>query len=535
MNFNRRNFLSLLGVMPFGNVLATTISDKSFKTGGKVVNGVLQYTITAKPTKRKIVDTKESDTLEYHVDGQSKNMPFPILRAKQGQKIRVIFKNQMNKTTTIHWHGIRLPNNMDGVPYLTQMPIKPNGRFVYEFVCPDSGTFWFHSHQNSLEQTARGLIGALIVDEANTNHASVKQFSADAVWVIKDYYIKDNGNLDVCITADKMGEDGTTGHQRRTNGKIQAIASAPAGSWARIRLINSDNTRLMKIGAFDENNKPVDAYVMAIEGNPIKKYKKLNGDDLTPGQRLEIAVKVPPAGFVAIKDIVEVDFAGFDGEVGEIEMPDFNYTLGIVKSNGQKAKSKPLVSLPLNPIAKPDLKNKKKLKFVFLASPRSNGRMWSINGKSMMEHSSPADHELMGNPFSCGMEDINNKNGDFGDIFYTDKNGNDIAPEDYDMYFTQNLEEMAKPLAVLEGGKTYVFRLENGTTHDHPIHLHGYTFTVLWSSQKRITPYHTDTVPLKASEKMDIAFVADNPGNWMFHCHVIEHSATGMMGYIRVK
>lgn len=69
------------------------------------------------------------------------------------------------QATTIHWHGIRLPNAMDGVPYVTQPPVEPGEAFEYDFNLPDAGTYWYHSHLNGPEQVARGLSGALIVEE----------------------------------------------------------------------------------------------------------------------------------------------------------------------------------------------------------------------------------------------------------------------------------------------------------------------------------------------------------------------------------
>ena len=91
--------------------------------------------------------------------------PGPVLRLRQGAPARIIVENQLSQDTTVHWHGIRLPNAMDGVPGLTQPPIKPGESFVYEFTPPDAGTFWYHSHVNSLEQLGRGLAGVLIVGE----------------------------------------------------------------------------------------------------------------------------------------------------------------------------------------------------------------------------------------------------------------------------------------------------------------------------------------------------------------------------------
>jgi FtsP/CotA-like multicopper oxidase with cupredoxin domain len=90
------------------------------------------------------------------------------------------------------------------------------------------------------------------------------------------------------------------------------------------------------------------------------------------------------------------------------------------------------------------------------------------------------------------------------------------------------------PLATLMRGRSYVFELINTTPHTHPIHLHGHTFRVIESNKRTVTPYDTDTVLIRTKERVKIAFVADNPGDWMLHCHIIEHQDTGMMGYVRV-
>jgi FtsP/CotA-like multicopper oxidase with cupredoxin domain len=90
------------------------------------------------------------------------------------------------------------------------------------------------------------------------------------------------------------------------------------------------------------------------------------------------------------------------------------------------------------------------------------------------------------------------------------------------------------PLALLDRGRSYVFRLKNGSQLIHPIHIHGHSFKVLASDQRAFPVHHADTVLLMPEETVDVAFVADNPGRWMFHCHVIEHLETGMMGYVEV-
>ena len=94
-------------------------------------------------------------------------MPGPEIRVRQGERLRVAVRNGLTEETTVHWHGLRVPNDMDGVPHLTQKPIAPDETFVYEFDTPDAGTYWYHPHQRSSEQVGRGLYGPLIIEEPN--------------------------------------------------------------------------------------------------------------------------------------------------------------------------------------------------------------------------------------------------------------------------------------------------------------------------------------------------------------------------------
>src|SRR3546814_19378323 len=93
--------------------------------------------------------------------------PGPEIRLRQGDRLRVLVENRLDEETTVHWHGIRLPNAMDGVPHLTQKPIGPGETFAYAFDLPDAGTYWYHAHQRSFEQVGRGLYGALKLGRAS--------------------------------------------------------------------------------------------------------------------------------------------------------------------------------------------------------------------------------------------------------------------------------------------------------------------------------------------------------------------------------
>jgi FtsP/CotA-like multicopper oxidase with cupredoxin domain len=119
--------------------------------------------LRASVTRQNLVGAAHPST---EVWSYNASVPGPELRFRQGERLRVEVENALPAQTTVHWHGIRLPNAMDGVPELTQAPIAANGgRFVYEFGLPDAGTYWYHPHLGDGEQLARGLYGALIVEE----------------------------------------------------------------------------------------------------------------------------------------------------------------------------------------------------------------------------------------------------------------------------------------------------------------------------------------------------------------------------------
>jgi FtsP/CotA-like multicopper oxidase with cupredoxin domain len=90
--------------------------------------------------------------------------PLPVIRVPRGRPLLARLENRLPERTTVHWHGVRLPNAMDGVPGLTQRPVEPGESFAYEFAPPDAGTFFFHPHCNTTEQLGRGLAGVLVVE-----------------------------------------------------------------------------------------------------------------------------------------------------------------------------------------------------------------------------------------------------------------------------------------------------------------------------------------------------------------------------------
>lgn len=145
------------------------VSDKGVKTATekkglrelqfKMEGNTKVFKLTAEPIKWELF--KGTSVTAWAYNGM---VPGPLIRVTDGDKVKIMVKNNLPETTTIHWHGVLVPNNMDGIPDETQKPIKPGETFTYEFVAKPAGTFWYHSHVNTDKQLSIGLSGAFIIE-----------------------------------------------------------------------------------------------------------------------------------------------------------------------------------------------------------------------------------------------------------------------------------------------------------------------------------------------------------------------------------
>ncbi|TIP78924.1 MAG: multicopper oxidase family protein, partial [Mesorhizobium sp.] len=146
-------------------------------------------------------------------------LPGPEIRIRQGERLRVAVENKLNEETTVHWHGVRVPNVMDGVPHLTQAPIAPGETFAYEFDAIDAGTFWYHPHHRSFEQVGRGLYGPLIVEEADP-----VRVDREVTWVLSDWRLTKTAEMreDFGNRHDMM-HSGRVGNTVTINGRVPDV------------------------------------------------------------------------------------------------------------------------------------------------------------------------------------------------------------------------------------------------------------------------------------------------------------------------
>lgn len=119
--------------------------------------------------------------------GYNQMVPGPILRATEGDRVRINFKNNLKESTAVHWHGLIIENKQDGVPFVTQPPIKPGESYTYEFTIRNFGTHMYHSHHNALDQVNRGLLGAFIVDPKDASKTPAHD--VEYIMVLNDTYL----------------------------------------------------------------------------------------------------------------------------------------------------------------------------------------------------------------------------------------------------------------------------------------------------------------------------------------------------------
>ncbi len=242
---------------------------------------VREFSVTAAPAQVQLFDGRVVSVWAYN--GQ---VPGPTLRIRLGETLRVLFTNNLEQPSTIHWHGVRVPNNMDGVPGVTQRPVHPGESFTYEFTPKDAGTFWFHPHIRSSEQIERGLFGVLIVEDAQP-----QPYTRDVVWVLDDWLLTNEGEIfPEFNTRHDLMHDGRWGNKITVNGDEAASLTVRPGERVRLRLLNVANGRV-----FAPNFSSGDPQIIAVDGMYTARPIPLGGYELAPGNRLDLDVFFPEA------------------------------------------------------------------------------------------------------------------------------------------------------------------------------------------------------------------------------------------------
>jgi FtsP/CotA-like multicopper oxidase with cupredoxin domain len=238
---------------------------------------ILEFDLQASVTEMEILPGTTTPVWAYNGA-----LPGPLIRARIGDRMIVHFTNNLPEATTIHWHGVRVPNDMDGTPRLTQNPVEPGETFTYDFVFEDAGTFWYHPHLNSPLQVARGLYGAIVVEDPSEPAIP----GDELVLVFSDMGLNDDGSFQASDRGGVFGElFGREGDTILVNGRIAPTVKVRAGLQQRWRIVDAAITRYFPVALRGHSWTRVGG-----DGGLIERPEELPRMVMSPGERVDVVL-----------------------------------------------------------------------------------------------------------------------------------------------------------------------------------------------------------------------------------------------------
>ncbi len=238
---------------------------------------IVEVVLTARVADVEVAPGKSVHAWTY--DG---GLPGPLIRAQVGDRVIVHFTNNLPEPTTIHWHGVRVPIEMDGVPDVSQPEVKPGGTFTYDFVVRDAGLFWYHPHVMSAAQVGFGLYGALLVDDPEDGVGVVDELTL----VLSDIGFDDHGVLDSPDSGGPAGMVfGREGAYILANGKVMPTLRARSGAPQRWHIVNAAKSRYFQLDLAGQLFQIIGTDG-GLQESPQTKDKLL----VTPGERSDVIV-----------------------------------------------------------------------------------------------------------------------------------------------------------------------------------------------------------------------------------------------------
>ena len=411
-------------------------------------------------------------------------VPGPVLRARAGDLLQVEVDNQLDQETSVHWHGIALRNDMDGVPGLTQDPIPPGARFTYDFTVPLAGTHWYHSHSGL--QLDRGLYGPLIIDDP----ADPGDYDHEWIVVLDDWVDGIDGTPEDAAGRVGMDAPGTRGRP------MAGMGHGPMGG-AR------------------SSNPMMTSRLLGVAGDVRYPHYLVNGrvpaDPISwtasPGQRAKIRfINAGADTFFRVAlgghTMTVTDTDGFPTAPQETE--------AILLGMGERVDVVVTLTDGVFPL--------------FVEAEGKNGYGYALVRTGAGElPADPRPGELDG-PVLLAADltpaPDSRLPGRGHDRYLSVDMGGSMMP--YRWTLNGQTHPDTTPLEVSRGDRVRM-RLRNMSDMAHPMHLHGHTFALADSGLRK------DTVTIRPMRTIEIEFDANNPGQWAFHCHNAYHQEAGMM------
>jgi FtsP/CotA-like multicopper oxidase with cupredoxin domain len=430
------------------------------------VRGIVQVRLEAG-----LVDLELVPGVKTRVWAYNNSVPGPLIRAKVGDRVIVTFVNKLPEESTIHWHGVRLPAEMDGVPGHSQAPVPPGGEFRYDFVVPDAGLFWYHPHMQSAKQVGDGLYGALLVEDPSEPAG----LGDEVVMVLSDISLMDNGQL---VPPDSGGGVaslfGREGETLLVNGRLAPTLLARPGKRQRWRLVNAARSRYFQLAIDGHNFTRIGSDGGFLEA-PVTSDRLV----ITPGQRADVLVT--PQGPEGVD--IPVRWVPYDRGYGSTFMRPEVTVFNVRLAERGPVKDAPVpehlrVITPLDPARATAVQD------LHLTSSVVDGNLvMGINGVPSGE-GPPLYAQL-------GQTQVWNITNDIGFAHPFHIHG----------FFFQVLSTSD----------------EKGPLPAGPLE---------WRD--------TADVPAKGKMSLAIRW-DDRPGMWMFHCHILDHADAGMMGEVMLQ
>ncbi|WP_242283661.1 multicopper oxidase family protein [Bacillus cereus] len=441
--------------------------------------------------------------------------PGPEIRVKKGAKVKVTLKNELSAPVSIHWHGYPVPNNMDGIPGVTQDAVEPGKSFTYEFEANVPGTYWYHSHQDSVNQLDRGLYGALIVEDTK------EKYDKDYTLML-DEWVTDKEEMNKQLkemTKGQIGNKSKGNENEEKNDDKNGMAHSGMD-------MGSDQKDSGNMAGMDHGN-------MKMEGHDMSMYDlfTINGKS----GDLVVPLKVNKGDKVRLR-LVNAGYLSHDIHV-------HGHDIKVIATDGQPINDPKVIKdkvISIAPGERYDIEftaNKTGKWYVEDHSKNKGAKgmkaVIEYDGSKEMKDKADGKEKLpkvdimkygtkkLGS-FPLNQEYTATYNMDLN----TQMNGNE-------MVYTINGKVFPDidPIQVKKGDLVKVKLVNRSKMDDHPMHLHGHFFQVLSKDGKPIegSPIVKDTLNLRPGEEYEVAFVADNPGEWMFHCHDLHHASAGMV------
>ena len=496
---------------------------------------------------RKNIDGAELRMLAYNG-----SIPGPALHVDQGSEITVHAQNDGDVEATVHWHGLRLENQYDGVPDETQVPIPIGGTYTCKLRFPDAGFYWYHPHIREDFGLEMGLYGTIVVEPADPGYWPA--VDRELTLTLDDLLVEDGHIAPFSRSGPTFVAMGRYGNVMLINGETQFSGQAAAGEVVRLYLVNTANTRIFNFAIRGARAKLV--------GGDSGRYERetFTGEILlAPSERAVIDVLFDTPGQVRLEHRTPdhvYDLGGFtvtDGAPGAAARsfevlrtdPELTAEHQAIGRDVERPPDKVLAFYSLMPLL-----------YGGDATPASSSTR-SEGGARCTLRCTQVTAAGPGVCPDCGMKLVPSEaplvpaaQPDQGEAHGGHDHGDgleweDLMPDINRVSDSSNMiwQLIDRQTGAVNGDISWSFtvgdrvkiRLVNEMDSDHPMHhpfhVHGAGRFLILSrdAQPESNLVWKDTVLLRAGETVDILLDVSNPGLWMAHCHIAEHNQSGMM------